>query len=411
MTEYDLFNAIGEIDSSFIKNAEKKPLPLLKEHMVRGGAIRNKKITFAVIAVALVFVICGGIVTYKQIHKKDNVSGEEVGSTVRFTVPEGISKIVIEDTSTGVSGTLTTAEDISEFCEKMNGLFGTVQKSTGADNCRYVVHFYKDDTEVITYSFLSQSLICERIGSEEKTVAISVGGEEIPLYDFVEFRFIQSQVKTENVVDPVLAFGEVGHTYMVLEGLTASPETLRMQEDVHGRPLYIDYVKVSCAVRYTNHPEHELFTINDVTGEKVLNSLYDITDIYIPADAVQEFTSHDKAMIRVIRRSIDDHYMFFAVCDEDANIEYLPIDEGVLRISDGQNLEHSMAFSPLFILNNYLDEVESSLSLGREPSEAEGKLPKQKFSNGMSLLDIIDYFEAFNAWADCLEDIDDSLID
>ena len=237
-----------------------------------------------------------------------------------------------------------------------------------------------------------------------------MGEEAIPPYDFVELKLVQSQGKANNVAEPVLAVGEMWYTYMVLEGATASSEIMRTQERVHGRLVYIDYVKVVCTVRYTNHPDNE-FTIDDYTGSQILNSLYDITEFYIPVDSVQEFTSHEKVMIRVIRQSINDNYMFFAVCDEDANVEYLPIDEGVLQIPNSINLEHSIAFSPLFILNNYLDEVEDSLSRGREPSEADEKLPKKKISDGMSLQDIIDYFEAYNAWKDCLDDAGGSLVD
>ena len=398
MTEYDLFDAIGEIDSSFVKNAAKPPFPLTDVSLAKGRLIHNKKITFAMIAATLALVLCGGLVTYKLIQKKNTVSEEAVGSTVCLTVPEGITKIIIEDKASGASGILTSAVDISEFYEKMNAITGTVQKNSGTEECRYVVRCYKDNEEVISYAFISKSLICESVGSKEKAIEISVGEEEILPYDIVEYKFIQSQRKAEGMGDPVLAVAEVGNTYMILEGLTSSSEIMRTQEDIHGRPGYIDYVKVGCTVRYTNHPDNG----------GVVNG---ISDIYIPAASVQEFISHDMVMIRVIQKSINDQYCFFAVCDEDANVEYLPIEEGMLRIPDGFNLENSMAFGPLWILNDYLDQVETSLARGREPSEKEERLPKKKISDGMSLQDIIDYFEAYNTWADWSDAVGGCLID
>ena len=385
MTEYDLFDAIGEIDSSFVKNAAKPPFPLVDGNVAKGRVIKNKKV-IAMIAATLALVLCGGLVTYKLIQKKNTVSEEAVGSTVCLTVPEGITKIIIEDKASGASGILTSAVDIAEFYEKMNAITGTVRKNSGTEECRYVVRCYKDNEEVISYAFISKSLICESVGSKEKTIEISVGEEEILLYDIVEYKFIQSQRKTEIIGEPVLAVAEVGNTYMVLEGLTSSSESLRTQEDIHGRPVNIDYVKVGCTVRYTNHPDNG----------GVVNG---IADIYIPAASVQEFISHDMVMIRVIQKSINDQYCFFAVCDEDANIEYLSIEKGVLRIPDGFNLEDSMAFGPLWILNDYIGQVEASVARGREPSEKDERLPKKKISDGMSLQDIIDYFEAYNTWA------------
>ena len=60
MTEYDLFDAIGEIDSSFVKNAAKPPFPLTDVSLAKGRLIHNKKITFAMIAATLALVLCGG---------------------------------------------------------------------------------------------------------------------------------------------------------------------------------------------------------------------------------------------------------------------------------------------------------------------------------------------------------------
>ena len=223
-------------------------------------------------------------------------------------------------------------------------------------------------------------------------LTVSVGITEQVLND--------SLVNTENVGDPVLAAGEIYKTYMVLDNLIPSTETIRLLEEVQNRLVYIDYTKVKCNVRYTNHPHNE-YIYDDITGRQVYDSLYDISEVYIPKESANELISHDSVMICVIRKTIDDQPKFFSVCDENANAEFLRIDCGVVQISESVSLENSYAFHSIWILNNYLDMVNSTIDLEqRKPTEREKKLPKKGFSDGMSIQDVIDFFEAYNEWND-----------
>ena len=112
------------------------------------------------------------------------------------------------------------------------------------------------------------------------------------------------------------------------------------------------------------------------------------------------FTAHDMVMIQLEKQMIDDQPYYFPMCNVVGAAEYLPIDNGRIIISGYDSFSDSVSFSPIDELNAYLDDVTNGIVGGKEPTESSKKLPKQKFSDGMTVQEIIDFFEAFNAWSE-----------
>ena len=197
-----------------------------------------------------------------------------------------------------------------------------------------------------------------------------------------------------NLAEPVDAESAVWSTYVILESMKQTSETLSLPKGSHN----IDYVKVSCNVRYVNHPYADYLLSSGQTTATPLNSLYDVTAVYIPSATVQEYITHNMVLIKMNRIIINDYPYYFPTLDNNYEAEYLPIDNDVIFIRDDDFLRRSPAFLNICVLNDYLDEVSISIAQGRLPTEAEKKLPKTKISNGISLQEIIDFFEAYNSW-------------
>lgn len=226
-----------------------------------------------------------------------------------------------------------------------------------------------------------------------------------PIKDNVTQQEIVTQgMKSEEIVNepllPISAEIAVCNTYVILENMQVTDEIRPFYERRDYGYESVDYVKVNCSVRYTNHFNTSRLLVNVQTGEYGVTSVYDIHELYVRFDVVQAFTAHDMVMIQLEKQMIDDQPYYFPMCNVVGAAEYLPIDNGRIIISGYDSFTDSVSFSPIDELNAYLDDVTNALVGGKEPTESSKKLPKQKFSDGMTVQEIIDFFEAFNAWSE-----------
>ena len=176
-------------------------------------------------------------------------------------------------------------------------------------------------------------------------------------------------------IEPPLVDSEVGTPYAILSELKPTEESLQLE---YG----IEYVKVECTEQYAYQAKY---------GR--------ITAIYVPSDLAAEISGYDMVMIRVETTEIfgddGDIRVFLPGSDVRGGAEYLPFAGGKIRI----DTLDSYSFGAIQVMNDYLQGYADTLALGGKVREKDRYLPAGKLSDGMTLPEVIDYFDAFDRWS------------
>lgn len=174
---------------------------------------------------------------------------------------------------------------------------------------------------------------------------------------------------------PPLEDSAVGTPYAILSELKPTEESLQLE---YG----IEYVKVECTEQYAYQAKY---------GR--------ITAIYVPSDLAAEISGYDMVMIRVETVEIfgddGDIRVFLPGSDVRGGAEYLPFSGGKIRI----DTLDSYSFVAIQVMNDYLQGYADTLALGGKVREKDKYLPAGKLSDGMTLQEVIDYFDAFDRWS------------
>ena len=158
------------------------------------------------------------------------------------------------------------------------------------------------------------------------------------------------------------------------------------------------YIEVACKVIYGNITDIAI-TLSDLGNTRNM-SVYDIRSFYISEKLLDEITSHDMILIRRARlseRIFPDAYIpngdyCFIANDETGVLEYLAFDDGRLYFPESSSTDCIQSFASLYSLNEEVERL-----MGQDPQP--GDIPRQKIYNGMTLQEVINYFEVFQNWA------------
>lgn len=187
--------------------------------------------------------------------------------------------------------------------------------------------------------------------------------------------------------EPILALGYVGTPYVILENLEATGETVKLYEQGNS---YVNCVIVNCKVRYSFHADNELLLQTTVDGKEI-SKISSLTAILVPEKSVADFVSHEMVLINLQYRGGIGHLTGY---DDTGVAEYWPIDNGVISISTYD----CASFIAIYHLNEHIDRVAES-AVHKELTEKDNAVPKRKLEDGMTLQEVIGYFDAYDVWS------------
>ena len=191
-----------------------------------------------------------------------------------------------------------------------------------------------------------------------------------------------------NPTEPILAAGYVWTPYIILENLEETSESVKLYLSGDS---YVNCVRVNCSVYYSFHADTENLQGTDVDGKKI-SKINSLTAILVPEGAVADFVSHDMVLINLL---FQGGIGYLTGYDDKGKAEYWTIDNGILSVSK----DECASFIAIYHLNELVDQIAESAT-GRELTAKENAVPKKKLSNGMTLQEVIGYFEAYAKWAE-----------
>ncbi|MBR6365306.1 MAG: hypothetical protein IKS10_04305 [Lachnospiraceae bacterium] len=467
MNEHDLFDAIGNIDNKYIKNAEQADPA--STHPVRKAPVEKNKnkelildmefnaqettsvtpvkhpkqaaniITAILASAAVLLAFIGGAYAYKMYHKADvpvvGVSDTTTAAEIarnesladtqaeaptdaiapteaadHLTLPEEeITRIMISELTIGYSLTLYNQKDLDEFMKVFQSTSGTIVRDKVArdsSECKYMIHGYSHGKECFTYYLLSETDV--RIRWLDYNGKMLHSEDTLPLYTY-------AKEKTDPIVmqgvftNPSNAYGQAKTQYIILENLSVSNGYIGL-DITSDDPL--ELVEVSCNVRYTNGPNLYISLGGGTELQGFEVPITNLKAIYVPAHMAQEIASHDRIIIRrgdipYQMKKGNVQHMEGAFClpafTKDGNVEYLAIDNGKLVFPEGTSTDCPAGFAPLYSLNELVDLITQYSINGYAIRTKEAEMPLKKLSDGMSLEDVIEYFDAYKEWVDYLE--------
>ena len=191
-----------------------------------------------------------------------------------------------------------------------------------------------------------------------------------------------------NPTEPIIAAGYVWTPYIILENLEETSESIKLYLSGDS---YVNCVRVNCSVYFSYHADTENLRGTNVDGKKI-SKINNLAAILVPEGAVADFVSHDMVLINLL---FQDGIGYLTGYDDKGKAEYWTIDNGILSVSK----DECASFIAIYHLNELVDQIAESAT-GRELTAKENAVPKKKLSNGMTLQEVIGYFEAYAKWAE-----------
>lgn len=216
-----------------------------------------------------------------------------------------------------------------------------------------------------------------------------------------------AELSQQTPFEPNPFYDSLWEPFLILDSVVNASETIELYG---GTP----YVKVECNVYYSNHPNSRLISAEQLgdTGR----SAYDIDSFFIPLAIADEFTSHEMILLQVRPNVIyNNSPIYVALGDEKGNIGYMSFDEGKLHFQDSEpgeapQQEQTAAqrvFQSIYGVNALVDYINSM-----PPSHSDGQhAPMLKMYDGMTVQEVIDFFEAYKEWDEYLTEIYNIYID
>ena len=465
MSEQDLFDAIGNIDNKYIKNAETSdesdahaapaeitdsypqngsPFSLSSETddadapvivPSRASKTSAKAITALLAVAAVILSFIAGAYAYRAFNKPGDTkdpSGNDIANiatetttafevaiadttaalanttptepivtptdvavgTEKLTIPENISKIVIQrgDLGTSFYDTLTfedtkTLEDIIAKLGEISGekkkYTAKLEQAIGSGQYSFALHCSSGKYYDASYYFFSDTTILESNRAGYRAIEVNAPISVLP--------YITSKLNNPEFV-PDSPFDWANTHYLIIEVGEPTEKWFTSSE------LSSKYVEVTCKVLYGNITDIAISVSQP--GYTWHVPVYNIQSFYIPEEKVDEITSHDVILVRrarfIDRHSFDFSHLQGEFCiigyDENDTPEYLAFDDGRLSFPESNSSECLRSFASLYALNEEVDRL-----MNRDPQP--GDIPRRKITDGMTMQEVIDYFDAFQAWA------------
>ena len=127
---------------------------------------------------------------YENKKTRERIVTEQGNERAIVTIPEGISKIRIVDGTRGDVLTLD-GDSISEFFTKINSVPGTVEYVGEGSGYQYAVHCYRSDERVLSFVFMTETIIKENMG--DGTDRRFTSEEVSPAYSFIQRLFDEAR--------------------------------------------------------------------------------------------------------------------------------------------------------------------------------------------------------------------------
>lgn len=147
-----------------------------------------KKKLIILIVCSLVAIVTSSVVfAYHESKKKrERIVTEQCNERAIVTIPEGITKIRIVDGTFG--DVITLDEDsVTEFFAKINSVSGTVEYVGEGSGYQYAVHCYRGDERVLSFVFMTETIIKENMG--DGTDRRFTSEEDIPAFSYTQELF------------------------------------------------------------------------------------------------------------------------------------------------------------------------------------------------------------------------------
>ena len=162
--------------------------------------------------------------------------------------------------------------------------------------------------------------------------------------------------------------------YAVIKINEVTDETKLMTQDPKEEPL--EYAMIKCEVLYAVPPS--FYKYQD-------QPLADITEMYVIETSVEDIKQYDTVFIYVENLRAGANTFYGPITGDDGRAEFLPFVDGKIVV---ESLD-SLSFASLMIVNYGVDD---KMDGGNVASDA---FPKRKFESGITLEDIIAFFDAY----------------
>lgn len=151
----------------------------------------KKKYIILLVCIVVMFVTASIAFAYYENKKtRERIVAEQSNERAIVTIPEKITKIRIVD---GMRGDVLTldGDDIAEFFTKLNSVSGTVEYVGEGSGCQYAVHCYRSDERVLSFVFMTETIIKENMG--DGTDRRFTSEEVSPAYSFIQRLFDEAR--------------------------------------------------------------------------------------------------------------------------------------------------------------------------------------------------------------------------
>ena len=183
--------------------------------------------------------------------------------------------------------------------------------------------------------------------------------------------------------EPDYFYGKLTQPVLILDNIVLTSETMELD---YNKP----YTKATCHVYYCNYPDPK----------------YNIDTVFIPSDIADSFAEHEMVMLSVHPTYFDGSPLNVPLGDEKGNIGYLPFDNGKLSFQEWDPFEEPQdeltatqrVFRSIYDVNASVDILPSTHGSGRD-------WPRLKICDGMTLQEVIDFFETYKEWDEYLNGI------
>ena len=189
MNEYDLLKAIGDINEKYIEKAAVEEETLTVS--TKETHIMKKKYIILLVCITVLLVTSSVALAYYENKKtRERIVAEQSNERAIVTIPEKITKIRIVD---GMRGDVLTldGDDIVEFFTKLNSVSGTVEYVGEGSGYQYAVHCYRSDERVLSFVFMTETIIKENMG--DGTDRRFTSEEVSPAYAFIQRVFDEAR--------------------------------------------------------------------------------------------------------------------------------------------------------------------------------------------------------------------------
>ena len=151
----------------------------------------KKKYIILLVCIVVMFVTASIAFAYYENKKtRERIVAEQSNERAIVTIPEKITKIRIVD---GMRGDVLTldGDDIVEFFTKLNSVSGTVEYVGEGSGYQYAVHCYRSDERVLSFVFMTETIIKENMG--DGTDRRFTSEEVSPAYSFIQRLFDEAR--------------------------------------------------------------------------------------------------------------------------------------------------------------------------------------------------------------------------